>query len=338
MNINKTLLRELVTIGPPTVDYLKKYDCDKDVIEDFLITPRSPEKRQSLAISIIEDILKNHSKEDLIYHVAKLAKIKKSIQKLLPLQRDHVVHALICFILGIYINESWLPKKVDKFEWKLACLLHDICYPAVFAFKILTSIPINIGEIANNINCPTPVIKATTKIEGLENLHNNINVLDLIQNRVKEWSLNIDVEKEYYSMQEREPCHGMYSALSALLVLDMMHQKNNPLRLEESHNGWNQKDFDGQILNACSAIFLHNLPASSFSTQKINRRKAPTAFLLKLCDSLQEWERPSKENPSGEPASKFDIRISSKGLELIAQLSNETPIEMRRDISETLGY
>ncbi len=230
MNINKTLLRELVTIGPPTVDHLKKYDCDKGDIEDFLIKPRSFDERQSFAISIIENIFGYHGKKDLIHHVVKLAKLEKGIKELQPWQRDHVVHALICFILGIYINESWMPKKVDKFEWKLACLLHDICYPAEFAFNILTSIPKDIGEIANNIDCPIPAVKATTKIEGLENLYNSINGLDLIQKRVNEWGLSIDVKKEYYTMQERQPCHGMYSALAALLVLDMMYQKNNPLR------------------------------------------------------------------------------------------------------------
>lgn len=342
MNINKTLLRELVTIGPPTVDHLKKYNCNKVEIEDFLITSRSLDERQSLAISIIESIFGYHSKKDLIRQVVMLAKIEKGIQELQPWQRDHVVHALICFLLGIYINKIWMPKKVDNFEWKLACLLHDICYPAEFAFNILVSIPNDIREIANNIDCPMPAVKATTKIEGLENLYNSVNGLDLIQNRVKEWSLNIDVKKEYYTMQERKPCHGMYSALAALRVLDMMYQKKNPhreyqrIRDADPNIGWNQKYFDGPILNACSAIFLHNLPASSFYTQKINRRKAPTAFLLKLCDSLQEWDRPSKENPSGEPASKFDISISSKGLELIAQLSNETRIKMRREINEIL--
>ena len=58
--------------------------------------------------------------------------------------------------------------------------------------------------------------------------------------------------------------------------------------------------------------------------------------MLKLCDSLQEWERPSKENPSGELASKFDITISSRGLELTAQLSDEMLIKIRREINEIL--
>lgn len=342
MNINETLLKELADLGPPPVDYLRHYGCDKDAIKEFLLQPRPHDERQDFAISIIEGIFGYHGKKDLIHHVVKLAKIERGIQDLQPWQRDHVVHALICFILGIFINEKWIPTKVDYFEWKLACLLHDICYPAEFSFNILTSIPDDIEQIAVDMNCPKPAVKATTKIEGLENLNNNINGLDLIQNKVNSWNLKIDIKKEYYSMQEGRPCHGMYSALAALHVLDMMYQKNNPLReyrdirVVEPYLSWNQKYFEGPILNACSAIFLHNLPTSCFSRQKINRQNAPTAFLLRLCDSLQEWERPSKNNQSGEPASSFNIIITNRGLELTARVSSSKTNKMISEVNGAL--
>lgn len=342
MNINETLLNELVAPGPPPVDYLRNYNCDKDTIKDFLLTSRSHKDRQDFAINIIEEIFGCHGKKDLIHYIVKLAKIEKGIKELQPWQRDHVVHALFCFILGIFINESWLLTKVDDFEWKLACLLHDICYPAEFAFNILTSIPDDIEQIAIDIDCPKPAVKATTKIEGLENLNNGINGLNLIQSRVDSWGLQIDIKKEYYSMQDGRPCHGMYSSLAALLVLDMMYQKNNPLReyrdiiSVEPYLSWNQEYFEGPILNACSAIFLHNLPASCFSRQKINRNKASTAFLLRLCDSLQEWERPSKNNQSGEPASNFDITITTRGLELTVRVSSSKATKMRIEVNGAL--
>ena len=291
---------------PPSVDYLKEYECDVVELDAFLLISRSHDDRQDFAVQIIEDIFGYHGKEDLIHHIVKLAKIESGMKELQPYQRDHVVHALICFILGIYINEFWMPHKIDKFEWKLACLLHDICYPAEFAFNILSAIPEDILRIAEDMKHPTPAVKATTKLEGLENLNNGVNALDLIQNRLTAWSLTINAKREYQKMQNGRPCHGMYSALAALLVLDMMYQINNPsrayrdIRAVEPYISWNQKYFDGPIVNACSAIFLHNLPGSKFSLQKINRQVAPTAFLLKLCDSLQEWERPSKNNPTGE--------------------------------------
>ena len=342
MNINETLLNKLVASAPSSVDYLRNYGCDGTDIKDFLLTSRDFDDRQNFAINIIERIFGYHGKEDLIRHIVRLAKIEKGIQELQPWQRDHVVHALICFILGIFINEKWMPIKVDVFEWKLACLLHDICYPAEFAFNILTSIPDDIKQIAIDINCPKPAVKATTKIEGLENLNNNLDGLDLIQSRVNSWGLKIDVRKEYHSMQDGRPCHGMYSALAALFVLDMMYQKKNPLREyrdirgDEPYLSWNQKYFEGTILNACSAIFLHNLPTSYFSLQKINRHNAPTAFLLKLCDSLQEWERPSKNNQAGEPASNFDITITTRGLELSANVSSSKATKMTNEINGAL--
>ena len=342
MNINETLINELVSASPHPVDFWGNYNCDKDDIKDFLLTSMSHNSRQDLAIRMIKSIFGRHGKEGLIRHVVVLGTMEKGIQELQPLQRDHVVHALICFILGIFINEKWMSAKVDKFEWKLACLLHDICYPAEFAFKILTSIPDDIQRIARDMNCPEPAVKATTKIEGLERLNNDVNGLGLIQSRVDSWGLTIDIEQEYYSMQDGRPCHGMYSSLVALHVLDTMYQKNNPgrkyrdIRAVEPYISWNQEYFEGPIVNVCSAIFLHNLPVPCFAGQKISRNNAPTAFLLRLCDSLQEWERPSKCNPSGEPASKFDIAINSRGLELTAMVSNSKIDEMQREINGAL--
>lgn len=342
MNINETLLNELGASAPSSVGYLKAYGCDETDVKDFLLTPKNFDNRQSFAINIIEGIFGYHGKKDLIHHIVRLAKTEKGIQELQPWQRDHVVHALICFILGIFINEKWMPIKVDNFEWKLACLLHDICYPAEFAFNMLISIPDDIKQIASDIECSEPMVKATTKIEGLENLNNGLNGLDLIQSRVNSWALKIDVKKAYHSMQDGHPCHGMYSALAALFVLDMMYQKRNPLREyrdirgDEPYLSWNQKYFEGPILNACSAIFLHNLPTSYFSLRKINRHNAPTAFLLKLCDSLQEWERPSKDNQVGEPSSNFDITITDRRLELSANVSSSKATKMINEITEAL--
>ena len=285
MNINETLLRELGASGPSQHDYLSIYETNDDDIKDFLLTNQSPDDKQKKAIMVIENIFGYHGKGDLIHHIVRLAKLESGIMELQPWQRDHVVHALICFILGIFLNEKWMPTKVDPFEWKLSCLLHDICYPAEFSFTLLSSIPEDIKIIAYHIECPPPQIKITTKIEGLENLNNNRNGLELIQSRVSSWDLDVDVYNEYRRMQENKPCHGMYSSLASLLVLDMMYQKNNPereykdIRAVEPHISWNQQYFEGQIVSACSSIFLHNLPASSFEDKKISRYRSPSAFL-----------------------------------------------------------
>ena len=51
-----------------------------------------------------------------------------------------------------------------------------------------------------------------------------------------------------------------------------------------------------------------------FNEAKIIRDKAPLAFLLRLSDAMQDWERPTLNNPTGTPADKYDIYIENRQL------------------------
>jgi hypothetical protein len=56
------------------------------------------------------------------------------------------------------------------------------------------------------------------------------------------------------------------------------------------------------------------LPAKYFGEAKISLEKSPMAYLLKLSDCLQDWERPSKNNQKGFSASLYDIEIKNNKL------------------------
>ena len=66
---------------------------------------------QEKSIEIIRKILDYHGKKEIVKFLAVLASIEPGIQELQPWQRDHVVHALNSFILGIYINEKFSAAK-----------------------------------------------------------------------------------------------------------------------------------------------------------------------------------------------------------------------------------
>ncbi len=310
MNINETLLEQTRT-------YLSGYGCNRDEIECFLIHCRNFPERQEKAIAIIKDIMRTHEKKELHLHVVELARVEQGIRELQPWVRDHVVHALLSFILGIYLNEKFLRplsgSYVDPFQWKLAGLFHDVGYPAQVAKDILRPFAAKINEIKKTLGVRSPDIYFKVVPVELENLTNGLNSFDLIQERLDEWELRINAREEYNQMiASGDICHGMISSLAILYLIDLMYQKYNPKRkysdiyAKGSNINWNQTFFESDVVSACSAIYIHNLPNKCFADAKIDRSKAPVAFLLKLSDCLQEWERPSLTNSNGDSATKSD--------------------------------
>ena len=136
--------------------------------------------------------------------------------------------------------------------------------------------------------------------------------------------------------------HGIISSLAILYIIDLMYQKYNPKRedrdvyVPSTNINVNQKYFEGDVVSACTAIYIHNLPKRSFVNSKINRSKAPVAFLLKLSDCLQDWERPSKINPTGFSATKFDIKIDNDQLIFQADIPDDKKKQIKDEISSSL--
>ena len=80
--------------------------------------------------------------------------------------------------------------------------------------------------------------------------------------------------------------HGFYSAVIVLQWYAFLMQKSN----------WNRNYFFTPVLDCASAILLHNyygnvLQKPPFSLGPMSPEKHPLAFLLILCDELQEWNR-----------------------------------------------
>jgi hypothetical protein len=340
MNINQTLIN---AIDP----YLFDYDCSQHELDPFLTNRKPFLERQQEAIGIIDGIMTQHGKKALLSQLTELARVEHIIAQLQPWTRDHVVHALLSFVLGIYINEKFLKSlgtHVDTFQWQLAGLFHDVGYPIQIAKDILQPFAQTINNIKHNLKVHTRDIRFTIIPEELSDLQNGQNSFDLIQTYLDQWELQINAKNEFESMvSSAEICHGIISSLAVLYVVDLMYQKYNPCREYKdkftragSNINWNQKYFDNDIVPACTAIYIHALPTRCFSTAKIDLERAPLAFLLKLSDSLQEWERPSNKIPSGLSSDNFDIAVADDHIVFNINDSDEVKSKIRGELSDYL--
>ncbi len=283
MNINETLANYFKD-NDPIID-----GWNNSRILEFL-EAKTPEEKCELAQQLIKNLIEpKKGRLDLL--IIELYEVEKATM-ILTGKRDHVMHSLNTFLLGIYINKNYLHDEIDIFQWMLAALFHDIAYPLEISQKINERYfdKINIIKKELCIENFDPVINLVPK--KFENLTNNQNAFEYIQKRIYEWGLNVNVRKRYNDkVSSNEVCHGMLSALTVLYLVDLMYQKNNPQRIDDYD--WKQKDFENHIVSACSAIFLHNLSDDAF--EKMNRIKAPLPYLLKLCDELQTWDRPDQK-------------------------------------------
>jgi len=291
------------------------YGIESWRIEEFL-TERDFLSRQTKAKDIIQDIMTAHRKKELLGPVVELAKMELGIREIDPSLRDHVVHALLSFLLGVFINEHFLKPRgqtVDPFQWKLAGLFHDVGYPAQIAKDILKSYTKQLNNIKRDLSDTRPDVYFSVVPVGFNELTNGVNSLDLIQERLDGWELNIDAKYEYTKMvNSGNVCHGIISSLSVLYVIDMMYQKYNPRRAyvdiyDPPGVNWNQSYFKNDVVPACAAVFVHNLPARCFRSAPLDRNRAALPYLLRLSDCLQDWERPSANDHTGLPDGDFDI-------------------------------
>ena len=345
MDINTTLFKALQN------SHFFYFD-DYSKINEFLFFEGDFFSRRKYGEEIIENILANNGKKRLVSSIVQMGKIEYGTRGLKEWARDHVVHALLTFILGIYINEKFLFDQkecfVDTFQWKIASLFHDIGYPLEIANSICgqykKTINSIITDITNNGNNNNPVNISISK-RNINSLDKNKTCYGYIYECLRKWELDDTKIRKYVENTGRND-HGVISGITLLHIIDKMYSKHNPNREErdiyiDGDINCNQKYFLEDIIPSCSAIFVHNLPEECFTNKKILYNKAPLAFLLRLSDTLQEWERPSIQNEKGYSSKDFDILIDKdKRLIFQAKFPNEANreyLEMSDVLSKILG-
>ncbi|MFA5399915.1 MAG: hypothetical protein WC169_00980 [Dehalococcoidia bacterium] len=331
MDINSFLLTECS-------EYLYHYDCQYRDVSEF-IEMDALDDRQKMAVALIRNIMAAHGKEQLLDEITGLIEIERGIRELEPWAREHGTHSLLTFLIGIYLNERYIkPKlgnKVDKLQWKLAGLFHDVGYPIEYASNIIFTYFERVDMIARKTGVNRCAMRLPMDFRRLTRLTNGWNSLNIIQTYLYKWDLKIMAKNELDKMCRSDRInHGIVSSLTILYLIDQMYQKNNKRRAYEdkyvnySSINWSQEYFDTDICSACAAIYIHSLPSSSYNGSKIDITKAPLAFLLKVSDVLQEWERPSKLNISGYPANNFDISIVGDEIHFFANVETKRKLQI----------
>ena len=127
--------------------------------------------------------------------------------------------------------------------------------------------------------------------------------------------------------------HSVEEISSSRLVISrdkagkiIVYKKNNPN--SESHFvipnpetnrdvDWGYRHFRNHIINACSAIFLHNLGRRFYYKNKMNAQQHRLLFLLKLADELQDWDRPGNSTRKIYSAKDFSIKVRGQRIDLV---------------------
>jgi hypothetical protein len=281
---------------------------------------------------------------------------------LIDKQRDHYVHSVNVFILGlgIYIqntnfqtafdavnlDKSTYPYYYDTkheeffYRWGIASLFHDVGYPVEIIGKQINKFIGFATEVDSHQQVKTHLefdnfddfntIKEIQpdqafsksyqeKYPGIDEL-NLFRPNDLLAHKIN-LSFDLDLMAIKRALDDFPEVmskngfidHGYYSAIIVLRWYGYLIQSCN----------YKPDYFFYPILDSASAILLHNyyknvLMKPPFNKGALSPREHPVAYLLILCDELQEWNRTAygimdKKRNLAEEAS---VLITDKRLEM----------------------
>jgi hypothetical protein len=326
MHIGKKILCNIQ--DDPNINslYIDKdmWDIFKSPLEmqkNNFISMSSLKERQEKSEYIIKWILDTHGKSEVMFFLSQLVTLENRIQELQPWVRDHVVHAVNTFLLGIYILENIDFKNLThsnkdySFPWKLSGLTHDLGYPIEISHNIDKQFFDSMNSILHKIDTDVLRIRPHSYYEELNVLSDKQNSYSLIQRRLNKWDLGLNVDS-YLEWLHQEVIidHGVIGALVQLKIIDAMYHKANPARVMRRQIlddlDFNYQFFTTDIIDACSALFIHNISLKYPYINKVDFSKAPLLFLLYLCDTLQEWDRYS-EKKAIYSGNEFDIECKN---------------------------
>lgn len=254
---------------------------------------------------------------------------------LIDKQRDHYVHSVNVFILGLCIyaqngnfrsafntanlDKDYYPFSYDTkgeeffYRWGIASLFHDVGYPVEIIGKQINKFISFATEVDkqgqvrtrlefDNFEDFNIIAEILPKGEFIQSYYENhpscayVDLLkpnDLLAHKLH-LSLGVDL-KTVKTALDRFPevmaehgfiDHGYYSAIIVLRWYGYLIQ----------NCGYKPEYFFYPILDSASAILLHNyyknvILKPPFSKGPLSPREHPVAYLLMLCDELQEWNR-----------------------------------------------
>ena len=254
---------------------------------------------------------------------------------LIDKQRDHYVHSVNVFILGlcfysqnanfqaafdaVNLDKSNYPFSYDTkheeffYRWGIASLFHDVGYPVEIIGKQISKFMDFATEVGSNTKVKShlefdnfeevnAIAEVLPKQEFIKSYYEKypscvyvdlLKPIDLLAHKLH-LSLGIDLKTiktaldRFIEVMAKSGFidHGFYSAIIVLRWYGFLIQSCN----------YKPEYFFNPILDSASAILLHNyyknvLLKPPFSRGPLSPREHPIAYLLILCDELQEWNR-----------------------------------------------
>jgi len=310
---------------------------DKSRNKDKIVDPlNSANKEDSEKTNVEDNSFLVHDEPNLMLDLIETLKTyEESTGELIEKQRDHYIHAVNVFILGLAIysqNENYrnafLHANKDGYyryfyeteneeffyRWGIASLFHDIGYPLEIIGKQMKKfIKEGVNPISNK-NIETflsfkdfddfnSIVKKDPDFpNAYREIYNETNFLNLfkpIDILAHKLSLSFE-DLELFDIKDNLDNfinvmaengfidHGFYSAILVLLYYGYLVQKYEK----------RSEFFFFPIVDSASAILLHNYYINvlmgknyEFKREKLGVTEHPIAYLLILCDELQEWNR-----------------------------------------------
>jgi len=248
--------------------------------------------------------------------------------ELYPKYRDHYIHQLQVFLVGVLILDILIANKVlapvNGFpftSWLLAASFHDFAYP----------IEKYDDFVSRYFKTCLGLVGGNWKFLGLKDDYTELSFSSEVEHIVAALAncfvgsfdgetgvnnFNI-VRQFFYHEITREKNHGLISSLGIL---------------KRFRKGNASVDFSTVVLPAAVATAIHDLSicetihgvkkdATSECVLRVqelaplhslNLQKQPLAFLLILCDNIQDWGRHFKDEEFEQPLKEANIRL--KGL------------------------
>jgi hypothetical protein len=276
-------------------------------------------KRKDSAVRIIGKILAGNRKppDFFGYLLDFLQRIEIGAQFFDEGVRDHIVHSLSTYLLGIFLIQKserlkLYTNRVDPLVWKIAFLLHDIGYPIeilsrqatkffdkiqAFKYKYILSKKTE-KTIYQREEAKSSIVFFEEYMQSLEHLYRGDNAFELISNRLTRFGIDINLRDCFFQgIEQGYIDHGTLSSIIVLSLIDSLYARYNENSLRECWIGkvdWGRDWFDTKIVDAAAVISVHNLMANSiFKDKSVALADAPMLYLLVLSDTLQVWRRHS---------------------------------------------
>ena len=309
----------------------------------FMIYQITSEDKSSKSNEINGPITRNE-RNSLLEFVKIMKKYESNTGDLIEKQRDHFIHSVNVFLLGLaiysqnsiyrdifkdYIEESPYQKyyrfeddsgKVIQvsneeflYRWGIAALFHDIGYPVeIIGKQLKTFVNEGVKSISKTYDVHLAIdFKDFNQFNSIRKIkpefadkyceaYPEAKFLDLFKptnvmaHKISS-DLDVDINMLIDSLDNFVDYMGNngfidHGFFSSILVL------NSYGSLIQNIDKKDQDFFFYPIVDSASAILLHNyyrnmLQAKPFYLDQLYPQDSPLAFLLILCDELQEWNR-----------------------------------------------